>query len=377
MTSARIVLFVTPSQDSTVSGIKSGLEKVLSRHGIRLQLVYTPFERRVSDIKALVDIWHPVGVVAAISDFDVQNLRLPTVFAAVEHGGRRHDVLVNDSMAMGRLAADELCRLGDVSYGYVSHPGAFGWTRQRGAAFREAVSGRGGRVSSFCLRSLRLDDKSMVDDFKKFLSEMQKPCGIFAANDEIAALTISVARELGLRVPDDVAVVGVDDNPAYVECGQVSITSVVPDWEGMGRASGECLLKRIGGDVSNGLCQSVAPRGIVRRASTRRLMRVGNSLVRKAMAYIRDNACSGITSSDVIAHIGCSRSLANLRFREATGKSILQAIHDERFSKAVGLAAAGHGDVRKAAALCGYRSTAFFRREYKARTGRTFGGKGG
>ena len=372
MTSAKIVLFVTPSQDSTVSGIKAGLEKALLRHGMRLQLVYTPSERRISDIKALVDLWHPVGVVAAISDFDVRNLRVPTVFAAVEHVGRRHDVVYNDSPAIGRLAAEELVRLGDVAYGYVSHPNVFGWTRQRGVAFRDAVSTNGGRVSSFRPRSLRLDDRSMVADFKEFVSGLRKPCGIFAANDEIAALTISVARELGLRVPEDVAVVGVDDNPAYVECGLVSITSVVPDWEGIGCKAGECLLRRIDGDGSAAVRHSIAPRGVVRRASTRRLMRIGNSLARKAMSYIRDKACSGITSSDVIAHVGCSRSLANLRFREATGKSILEAIHDERFAKAVDLASSGQSDIRRVAALCGYRSTAFFRKEFKKRTGRTF-----
>ena len=161
MISTKTVLFVTPTQDSTVSGIKAGLEKALLRRWMRLQLVYTPFERRICDIKALVDLWHPVGVVAAISDFDVRNLRVPAVFAAVEHGGRRHDAVINDSLSLGRLAAEELSRLGNASYGYVSHPGVFGWTRQRGAAFRESISANGGRVSTFRPHSLRLDDQSM------------------------------------------------------------------------------------------------------------------------------------------------------------------------------------------------------------------------
>ena len=368
------VLFVTPSQESPVYGIKTGLERVLSRRGMRLQVVYTPFERRISSIKALVDIWHPVGVVMTLSDFDVRNLGIPVVFAAVEHKGGRQCMVDNDSDAMGRLAADELARLGDREYGYVAHPWDLNWVRLRCGAFREALAGRA-PVHTFRPRSLRMDDRDMVAEFRKFISKLAKPCGIFAANDEIAALTMSVVCELGLNVPDDVAVVGVDDNPAYVECGQASITSIVPDWEGIGRTAGECLLRHLSGDDQRTVRRMVAPKGIVRRASTRRLMHIGNTLARKAMAYIRDNACSGITSADVIAHVGCSRSLANLRFREATGKSILQAIHDERFAKAQGLVSTGQTDVSQVAAMCGYRSTAFFRKEYKERTGRTFGGR--
>ena len=269
MTSAKIVLFVTPSQDSTVSGIKTGLEKVLSRRGIRLQLVYTPFERRISDIKALVDLWHPVGVVAAISDFDVRNLRVPTVFAAVEHAGRRYDVVCNDSPAMGRLAADELGRLGDASYGYVSHPGDFGWSKQRGAAFREAVSANGKRVRSFRSRSLRLDDRSMVADFKTFVSGLRKPCGIFAANDEIAALTISVARELGLRVPDDVAVLGVDDEELVCENATPRLSSIRPDFVRAGKTAAESLEKMVQG-------------GAVRRQPSTIMIHGGNEIVRRA-----------------------------------------------------------------------------------------------
>jgi len=368
------VLFVTPSQESPVFGIKTGLERVLSKRGMSLQVVYTPFERRISSIKALVDLWHPVGAVVTTSDFDVRGLEVPVVFAAVEHKGGRQCVVDNDSSAMGCLAADELARLGDREYGYVAHPWDLNWVRQRSQAFRKSLAGRA-PVHAFRPRSLRMDDRDMVAEFGKFISKLTKPCGIFAANDEIAALTISVACKLGFSVPEDVAVVGVDDNPAYVECGLASITSVVPDWEGIGWASGECLLRRLDGDDTKAVQRLVAPKGIVRRASTRRLMRIGNTLARKAMAYIRDNACSGITSADVIAHVGCSRSLANLRFREATGKSILEAIHDERFAKAQDLVSTGQTDVSQVAALCGYRSTAFFRKEYKERTGHTFGGR--
>ena len=99
------------------------------------------------------------------------------------------------------------------------------------------------------------------------------------------------------------------------------------------------------------------------------MRRVNHQLARKALAFIRDNACDGITSADVIRHLGCSRSLANLRFREATGKSILEAIHDVRFRTATDMLANGRLSAQAVAGRCGYKSTSFFRREFKRRMG--------
>ena len=356
--------------------MKSGLEKVFSPYGIKLQVAFTPPNLGRQRLCDLVRIWRPVGVVAAVSDISVVGVDLPVVFLSVEHAGGGHDQILDDSAEIGRIAAKELVSIGNAALAYVAHPGNFFWIGERRRAFQKAARSEGMRVAVHRLGSLRMDDEGLVDELCDFISALPKPCGVFAANDEIASMVVAVARRLGLHVPEDVSVIGVDDNPTFVENGQVHMTSIVPDWKGEGEAAGRQMLNRLGaaasGEVLRPSCVRVPPLGLVRRASTRRMMRVGNTIARKALAFIRDHATSGISSADVVAHLGCSKSLANLRFREATGHSMLFEIQRIRFEKAKELLATGHKDASVVAAQCGYSSPSFFRREFKARTGRTF-----
>lgn len=365
----RVVLFVINAQDSTVLKMKAGLESVLQADGIRLQVVFFRVGGAPPRIRELVDLWNPAGVVVAAEGLDVRNVRVPVVFLDVGYSDKRDNVVYHDSTAMGRLAAKELLSIGNAAFGYVAHPLDLSWNRERHRAFADALALNGFPCSRHWLPSLEMKDRRMVSGLKAYLRAIRKPCGILAANDEIAALVIAISLKLGLSVPDDVSVVGIDDNPTYVESGAVSITSIVPDWEMDGRLAGKMLLAHLA-DPKLKYEKKCSPMcGIIHRASTQRMRRVSHLLVRKALAFIRDKACDGISSADVIRHLGCSRSLANLRFREATGKSILETIHDVRFRTAADMLANGRLGAQVVASRCGYRSTSFFRSEFKRRMG--------
>ena len=369
----RVVLFVINAQDPTVLKMKSGLESVLQADGIRLQVVFFHVGGDPPRMRELVDLWNPVGAVVAAEGVDVRNVRIPVVFLDVGFSKNRQNVVYHDSEAMGRLAAKELLAIGNVSFGYVAHPLNLPWVEGRRRAFADVLNLNGFTCSSLRLPSLEMKDRRMVSELKAYLRGLQPPCGILAANDEIAALVIAIAMKLGLSVPDDISVVGIDDNPTYVESGAVSITSIVPDWEKDGRLAGNMLLAHLADPRQKWEKSCSPPIGIIRRASTRRMGNVAHQLVRKALAFIRDRACDGITSADVIRHLGCSRSLANLRFREAMGKSILETIHDVRFRTAADMIASGQLSAQVVAVRCGYRSISFFRSEFKRRMGVSVG----
>ena len=370
---SRVVLFVINTQDTTVLKMKVGLESQLRTDGIRLQVVFFRVGGSPPRIRELVDLWNPVGVVVAAEGLDVSNVRVPVVFLDVGYSDKRDNVVFHDSTAMGRLAAKELLSIDNAAFGYVSHPMDLSWNKERFRSFADALALHGFSCSRHRLPSLEMKNRRMVSGLKTYLRTIEKPCGIFAANDEIAALVIAIALKLGLSVPDDVSVVGIDDNPTYVESGAVSITSIVPDWEKDGRLAGNMLLAHLAEPSRKWEKTCSPPIGMIRRASTQRMRQVNHTLARKALAFIRDKACSGISSVDVIRHLGCSRSLANLRFREATGKSILETIHDVRFRTAADMIANGHLSAQVVATRCGYKSTSFFRSEFKRRMGVSVG----
>lgn len=369
----RVVLFAINAQDSTVLKMKRGLESVLQAEGIRLQVVFIHVSGNPPRMKDLVDLWNPVGAVVAAEGVDVRNVHIPIVFLNVGFSKDRQNVVYHDSTSMGRHAAKELLSIGNEYFGYVAHPIGLPWDKERHRSFADTIALNGFECSMHRLPSLEMKDRKMVTGLKAYLRKIPKPCGILAANDEIAALVIAIALKLGFSVPDDVSVVGIDDNPTYVESGAVSITSVVPDWEQDGQLAGNMLLSHLS-DPTQRWSKVCSPmRGIIHRASTQRMRRVNNKLVHKALSFIRDNACEGITSADVIRHLGCSRSLANLRFREATGKSILETIHDVRFRTAIDMLTNGRLSAQAVASRCGYKSTSFFRREFKRRMGISVG----
>ena len=108
-----------------------------------------------------------------------------------------------------------------MAFGYVAHPMDLPWDRERHRSFADTLALNGFPCSMQRLPSLEMKDRKMVSGLKAYLRAIPKPCGILAANDEIAALVIAIALKLGLSVPDDVSVVGIDDNPTYVKHGVV------------------------------------------------------------------------------------------------------------------------------------------------------------
>ena len=93
--------------------------------------------------------------------------------------------------------------------------------------------------------------------------------------------------------------------------------------------------------------------------------------VRRAIEFVRRNACAGVEPPQVIAEMGCSRSLANLRFRQATGHTILDEIHAVRLADVKELMLKPTLDVASIPDFCGYASLTDLRRVFKQRVGCT------
>ena len=335
----------------------------------------------VPDIPSILDLWHPDGVIVECSGrkpvFRLRDFKsipvvlmdcYPTLCAL------RVNCVHHDDAALAKLAAAELLPMGLSGYAYVPYPEATEWSAARGRAFERlvALTGRRCHVLKMAPRRGR-DLVSSIKDIADQLLDLPRPCGIFAVNDEIARRVISACEAVGLSVPDDVAVVGIDNDEKFCENASVTLSSVSVDSDGMGDSAAQLLADLMSGRQRSGECVVCGSGRLVRRMSSVRGRAVDARMAR-AIEYIRLHACDGISAEDVARKMGCSRRLADLRFREALGHTVFDEIHAVRIERVKDLLVKPGQEVFAIPDLCGYGSLADLCRDFKKRTGQALRG---
>ena len=297
--------------------------------------------------------------------------------------------LLHDSAAEAALAGAELLKLTCRSYAYIGTGRNLHWDRDRLARFRMDVQAAGASVTVLPQRCL-----------KEAIAALPKPCGILGANDDCAIKAYHAATAAGLTIPDEVAIAGIDNDEIYCESVSPGLTSAVPAFEQAGYRLAQMLAeeierrvkgkrKRVKGkeervkskeEREKGMGDEMWEEGRVEYYGPLRLVRRGSTAaasetsprVRRALEYIRRNACSPSISLDKIAEaMQCSRRMGTLQFKKETGRTMLAEIHELRFEKACDLLSKTQLPISTVVAHCGYRSDAFVKKMFLARTGLT------
>ena len=331
-------------------------------------------ERGVPPVGKLVDFWRPEGAIvdcgAAVgllkpADFGT----LPVVF--LDCSTRIDGVAVrSDSGAIGESAARELLSLGFPNYAFVPWIEPLGWSRERGDVFVGCVRLNSLPCHCFSWNAKTKSEVSMRRQLTDWLGKLPLPVAVFAANDYLASLLVSSARSLQLRLPDDVAVLGVDNDARICELSSPTISSVCPDFEGAGYRAATLLEEMIRNPGARPKDVYFGVERIVRRESTRRTLR-SDHRVDPVVDYIRKSAHEGITPASVAARMGCSRRLLEMRFREMTGHTILDEIRAARTERAKRILSTTDSSIEDVARECGYEDVGTFRRAFARETGVT------
>ena len=317
----------------------SGVHEYAVSHGWNLQSV----ERLESaaDIKAHVKLWSPSGFI--VNRAGNQNKLPPSAFGDIpvvffEHpeSATQKDAIriYNDSAATAASAARELLQLNLENYAYVNWFSPTSWGKVRQEEFTRLVSLYGKRCSVF--KPTQTTANKVVSELADWLKNMTMPIGVFAANDAMAVHVSSACRLLGLSVPNDVAIIGVDNDVELCEGQSPTLSSIELDYVAAGRIAAEtldALMHGRGGKSPNAMIRSYPPGQVVHRESTRRFSRIDKP-ISAAVELIRKEACNGISALDVVATIPCSRRMAEIRFRAATGHSIMEEILSVRMDMA-------------------------------------------
>ena len=279
----------------------------------------------------LLRFWKPDGCIVNNDNLSARLFNgIPTIFLHRDPAKlpRNADWGSYDENAIAELAARELLSLGCASFVYVPAPAAEHWDSARRAAFIHALKINGHSCSVVSHPHTRSVVRIQTS-LGRALTALPRPIGVFAACDAVAEQVVHACTHAGLSIPDEVAIVGVDNNTGICEMTQPTLTSI--NCEGnLSRAFYLDLIEsRIGNPRLPRRLLSVQPMGIVRRASTQRFQKF-DAVAAAACEAIRTRACEGITAREVAATFPCSRRMAEIRFRAATGQSILERIRDER-----------------------------------------------
>ena len=276
----------------------------------------------------------------------------------------------HDGSAAAQLAAKELLRLNLTHFAAVGDLPEREWSKDRLAEFERRIRGKGS-YDRMELSASTTDKVTNIRQIEPWLKRLPKPCGVFAVNDQIGSAIISAANRLGLRMPEDVAVVGVDNDEDICSMALPSLTSIATDWEKGGFLLGEALDRRMRNPSASPIGHSFGELGIIRRASTTLGANRVDSRVAEASVFIREHACEGIGVDDVVRRMGCSRRLAMMRYLEATGRSIFAEIREAQFEQALVLLSQRNIQLGAIADRCGWKSPTAFRTYFEKRLGMT------
>ena len=317
---------------------------------------------------------HPVGCIVECSGSLGPWLRpalfagIPAVWLDCREGlfGNGAPSVVCDQDAVVRLAFGELRSLRPAALGVVSYREARFWSKPRADAFRALAAKNGLPCHSFSHRIH--PNPADATRLKCWLASLPRRTALFCVNDNLAAAVIEAAAGARLSVPRDVMVLGVDNRDAAEPGSALGVSSVQIDFERAGFLAARMLGSMVRGTPVGPGGSSFGPSMVVRRRSTGGGRRAEPNIL-EALRIIRAEACQGLRADDVVRRIRGSRSLVDLRFREATGHSILDEILHVRLEQACAFLAGAETSISAIAAFCGFESENSMLKTFRSRFG--------
>jgi LacI family transcriptional regulator len=367
----RVALMI---ETSTVYGrhLLQGITRYLRSH--RSWSIYLEQREVDSDPPDWLRTWQGDGVISRWSNPPVAEWLVRPDLAAVDLSDRRLPFglprINSDDRMIGRLAAEHLLERGFRSFAYCGFSGEL-WAVRRAEAFVEALAEAGhiGRVDDSpwdgAGAHVREDEQDRIG---RWLGTLPRPVGILASNDVRGIDVLNACQTHGLKAPDEVGVIGVDDDALLCEICSPPLSSVVPNIEQIGYEAAALLDRLMAGELDGCTERFIPPLGVKTRLSTD-VLSVGDAEFATAVRFIRENACHGITVADVLEHVTISRSTLEREFRTYLGRSPQAEIRAAQLSRARQLLAETDHPIHLIAELVGYEHVEYFNVVFKREIG--------
>lgn len=277
--------------------------------------------------------WKPDGIIMrdSLIKNELLKLKIPTIL--VQHDSscpKNLPVIKTNSLLIAKMASEHFIEKGFKNFAFCGFDN-FEWSNNRKLYFTEHNDKAGFMTHIYSPpKSIKIHD---WEDEQRHVSEwiktLPKPVGMLACNDDRGQHILEVCKQSGFKVPEEVAVIGVDNDPMICEIGDPPLTSIALNVESAGYEAAKLLDRLINKKKKNRLQIIVSPTHIVQRQSSD-ILAVNDTEVSSAIRFIRENAKNKILVNDVVKATHISRRSLEQRFRRTIHRSIYSQIRRVR-----------------------------------------------
>jgi LacI family transcriptional regulator len=285
---------------------------------------------------------------------------------------RHHATIKTNDRAFAEAAAQHLKKKGLTNFGFIGSPLNERWSVARMRFFRAALKDMGFSVSVF--NEIPPSDwLAHQEALIAWLEKLPKPCGIWAAFDQRAKHIIDACNSAEIVIPDQIQVLGTDNETYICEQTLPSLSSIMPDFESGGFAAAQYIDSHLNRKTSGEKTKKTLHfnlKGVVERLSSADVNGTARH-VELARDFIRKHATSGIDVPSVAAAIGTSTRLLQRNYRAVTGHTVLEDIQSMKLERVKAMLRETTTPIDTIGPMCDFRSMAHLKTLFKARFGMT------
>ena len=370
----RIALLIETSR-TYGRGILRGIARYAHSHG---PWSFFPVERELhSQMPAWLAHWKGDGIIARIESNAMarrlKSCKCPIIDVLGQHKFKDIPSLDTDARIVARLAVDFFIQAGFQHFAYCGYAGV-PFSDARGEMFQQFLSQQRRKTAIYATRLAEREpgdiqareqqglqlESSMAD----WLKNQPRPLALFACNDVCAQQVLNACRENNIRVPEEIAVMGVDNDDVLCNLCDPPLTSIEPNTEELGYRAAAMMDRLLNGERLSQETVLIPPVRIVERASTD-MVAVDDKIAVTAMRFIRDQVGEGIAVKDVLLHTKRSRTDLDIRFRRWLGCSVRDQIQRQRLQTASQLLHDLNMSIQEVAERSGFADSAHFCRVFR------------
>jgi LacI family transcriptional regulator len=300
---------------------------------------------------------------------EIITMGLPTIISPYKKQFPGLPNIIPDDGTIGKMAAEHLLDRGFRFFAYCGFEDMFA-ARNRGEIFRKRIAETG--FEAYVYKEPRSRVKRLWENEQNLMADwlksLPKPVGLMASNDDRARQVMEACKIAGLHVPEEVAIIGVDNDDLVCNLSHPSLSSVALNFERSGYEAAELLHKLMAGKKVANKKIVVHPTHVVTRQSTDILAMEDPDVV-EAVRFIRQHSKEPIQVSDVVEAATVSRRLLYQRFHEVLGCSPKEEIRRARVEQIVRLLMETNLPISKIALTLGYANVAHIARYFRQEKG--------